>query len=988
MLPKSTDLSPILATLGEAKTKNMTLRSLLWLIASMAFLTCSSPAPDRTPVEMVNPFIGTGGHGHTYPGATAPFGLVQLSPDTRLEGWDGCSGYHYSDNAIYGFSHTHLSGTGVPDYCDVLLMPGTGEVRFHNGADGSPGYRSSFQKKNEQASPGFYSVFLDDPKVQVDLTATERVGVHRYVFQELDGQAHVLLDLTHRDRLLGDSLRVVSDTEIEGFRISDAWAREQHVYFVARFSKPFAGVKQDTLPKAAFLFDLQNGDTLLVKVGISAVDIEGARKNLDAEMPGWDFEATRRQTTEKWEKALAKVEIDADPVTRTNFYTALYHNYVVPNIFSDADGRYRGLDQQIHPSGEHSQYTVFSIWDTYRATHPLYTILEAGRTNDFIHSFLRHHEQGGELPVWELAGNETYCMIGYNSVSVIADAYLKGIRDYDAEKAMEAMVAISRQDKFGKKAYAEYGFIPSELEGESVSKTLEYAYDDWCIAQMAKAMGKEDIYAAYMRRAQSYKNIYDPETRFMRAKNRHRWAQPFDPSEVNFNYTEANAWQYSFYVPQDVDGWKDLLGGEGQLEAFLDELFSANSQTSGREQADITGLIGQYAHGNEPSHHMAYLYNYDGAPWKTQEKVWEIMNTLYHNAPDGLSGNEDCGQMSAWYVFSALGFYPVCPGSNEYALGVPKVRSATVHLENGKNFSVKVTGKAAGTPYVQAVRLNGEAYSKNYIRHEDITEGGTLEIEVGDVPNKVWGSKPEDRPLSRIGEHVITPLPALSSGKRSFDEQDTLALNCALKDAQLFYSLDGSEPSTLYEGPIPVFQTTRLKAKAVHPGSGPSQTIEAELVRRPRKVGIALAHTYGRQYSAGGDEALVDGLTGGPDFRTGEWQGYEGNDLDATLDLGEAVDVKEISIRFLQDENAWVFYPERVEFSASDDGKTWKELGAVETKTSPYDPGILIQAYSKSVKAKARYLRVRGVNRGVCPPGHKGEGGKAWIFADEIVLKF
>jgi hypothetical protein len=384
---------------------------------------------------------------------------------------------------------------------------------------------------------------------------------------------------------------------------------------------------------------------------------------------------------------------------------------------------------------------------------------------------------------------------------------------------------------------------------------------------------------------------------------------------------------------------------------------------------------------------MAYLYNYDGAPWKTQEKVWQIMNPLYHDAPDGLSGNEDCGQMSAWYVFSALGFYPVCPGSNEYAIGVPKVRSAVVHLENGKDFRIEVKGQAKDTPYIQAVRLNGEAWSKNYIRHEDILAGGVLEFEIGDQPNREWGSSPEDRPQSRIGEHLITPVPALSSGLRSFEETDTIALNCALPDAQIYYSLDGSEPGLLYEGSIPISETTRLKARAVHPDGEPSKTIEVELVKRVRNISIQLAHPYGRQYTAGGDKALVDGLTGGPDFRTGEWQGYESDDLDATLDLGEPVAVKEIAIRFLQDENAWIFYPERVEFSASADGQTWRDLGSVQTTVSPYEPGVLIQSYARPVNARVRYLRVRGVNRGVCPPGHKGEGGEAWIFADEIKIQ-
>ena len=953
-------------------------------------LNCSTPDVHVQHVDFVNPFIGTGGHGHTYPGATVPFGMVQLSPDTRLEGWDGCSGYHFSDTAIYGFSHTHLSGTGIPDYGDVLLMPGTGPVLFNNGADGQPGYRSSFRKETEHAEPGYYSVYLEDPKVQAGMTATERVGLHRYVFDQVENAAHILLDLTHRDRLLADSLRVVSDTEIEGFRVSTEWAREQHVYFVARFSRPFTEMVKDTLPKAAFLFDLKSGDTLLVKVGISAVDIEGARKNLDAELPGWDFEATRLQASEKWEAQLAKVDVQGGPKVKRIFYTALYHNSIVPNLFSDVDGRYRGLDQRIHQA-DHPQYTVFSIWDTYRATHPLYTLLEEARTTDFIHAFLRHHKQGGELPMWELAGNETYCMIGYNSVSVIADAYLKGIRDFDAEKALEAMIAISNQDKFGKVPYLKYGFIPAEEEGESVSKTLEYAYDDWCIAQMAKAMGEEDIYAEYLRRAQSYKNLYDPETRFMRAKNRNRWAQPFDPSEVNFNYTEANAWQYSFYVPQDVEGWKELLGGEGALAAFLDDLFTANSETSGREQADITGLIGQYAHGNEPSHHMAYLYNYDGAPWKTQERVWEIMSNLYHNAPDGLSGNEDCGQMSAWYVFSALGFYPVCPGSGDYALGVPKVESATLHLENGNTFQVQVKGKAKETHYVQLVRLNGQPYSKTFIRHEDIVAGGVLEFEVGDEPNKAWGIDPADRPASRISEHLITPVPALASGLRSFDDMDTIRLNNALKDATIYYTLDGTEPSPesgkRYESPIPISETTTLKALAVHPVSGASKVITANLIKRPRKIGIVLAHPYGRQYTAGGDQALVDGLLGGRDFRTGEWQGFEAVDADATLNLGESVYVEEVSFRFLQDENAWIFFPLRVEFSVSNDGRTWRNLGAVETKISPYEPGVLIQSYTRPVKGQVRYIRAVGVNRGVCPPDHKGEGGKSWLFADEIEIK-
>jgi predicted alpha-1,2-mannosidase len=961
----------------------MAFRFFLLGTIALIFAGCIGVFPEPRLVQYVSPFVGTGGHGHTYPGATLPFGLVQLSPDTRLDGWDGCSGYHYTDDTIYGFSHTHLSGTGVSDYGDVLLMPGRGEILFNNGADGQPGYSSAFRKKSERAEPGYYTVYLEDPKVKVELTTTLRAGFHRYIYTKAD-TAHVVLDLAHRDQLLGDSLRVVSDTEVEGFRISSAWAKEQHVYFVIRFSKPFFEAVQDSLPKAAFRFDLSGHDTLLVKVGISAVDIEGARNNLDAEAPGWDFDAVRSEASDVWERQLSKVKIDAPHTEKRIFYTALYHNSVVPNIFSDADGRYRGLDMQIHDDGGRPQYTVFSLWDTYRATHPLYTILEQERTVDFIHSFLRHHEQGGELPVWELAGNETYCMIGYHAVSVIADAYLKGIRDFDAEKVMEAMLAISRQDKFGKKAYMEHGFVPAEAESESVSKTLEYAYNDWCIAQMAKEMGKQDIYAEYMARAQSYKNIFDPETRFMRAKNRHRWFQPFDPSEVNFNYTEANAWQYSLYVPHDVEGWRDLLGGEGQVAKFLDTLFSADSETTGREQADITGLIGQYAHGNEPSHHMAYLYVYDGQPWKTQERVWQIMNEMYHFAPDGLSGNEDCGQMSAWYVFSALGFYPVCPGSQDYVLGAPLVKSAELNLENGKVFRVKVKGKTRGVPYIQSVRLNGQPHGKAYITHADIMAGGEMEIEIGSQPNKQWGGPPS----SRIADYLIVPSPGIARGARSFEGEEAIALNCPLVGAAIYYSIDGTEPAVLYEGPFTISESVRLRAVAQHPQLGASRVVEADFVKRARKIGISLAEPYANQYTAGGDQALVDGLIGSADFRTGEWQGYHGVDLDASLDLGEEIFVKNISIRFLQDENAWIFFPLRVEFFISEDGENWNPMGIVETTTAPYEPGSLIKDYGRPVNAKTRYLRVRGANRGVCPPGHKGEGGKSWVFADEIVLEY
>ncbi|MBN2571646.1 MAG: GH92 family glycosyl hydrolase, partial [Ignavibacteriales bacterium] len=575
--------------------------------------------------DYVNPFLGTGGHGHTYPGASLPFGMIQLSPDTRLEGWDGCSGYHYSDSVIYGFTHTHLSGTGVLDYGDILLMPTIGKVNFGNGfvSGHKNGYSSKFSHNNERAKPGYYSVILDDYGINVELTVTERAGMHKYIFPKSDN-ANIILDLVHRDLVLDSYLEIYSSTEIGGYRISKEWAEEQHIYFVIQFSKPFSSylfedqsiiineVKSNNI-KCGFIFYTEDKEEILIKIGISSVSIEGARKNLLSEIPDWDFEKIVSEAENKWNDELDKIEIETNnEEDKTIFYTALYHTFLVPNIFCDVDGNYRGRDLKIHQTNNFGNYTVFSLWDTYRAVHPLFTLLQQKRTNDFVKTFISQFEQGGRLPIWELAANETFCMIGYHSIPVIVDAYIKGIRDYDVEKIYEAMIHSAEQIDFGVKFYKKYGYIPASEEAESVSKTLEYAYDDWCLAQLAKRLGKADDYKFYIQRAQYYKNIFDKTTGFMRAKMDARWFSPFDPLEVNYNYTEANSWQYSFYVPQDITGLLNIVGGKENFISKLDEMFTTESKTTGREQADITGLIGQYAHGNEPSHHIAYLYNFVG----------------------------------------------------------------------------------------------------------------------------------------------------------------------------------------------------------------------------------------------------------------------------------------------------------------------------------------------------------------------------------------
>lgn len=975
------------------------LRLCLLSFAVFGFLSsCTRPAlqPEADPIRFVNPFIGTGGHGHTYPGATTPFGMVQLSPDTRLEGWDGCSGYHYTDTIVYGFSHTHLSGTGVSDYGDVLLMPYTGPTRFHNGADGQPGYGSAFRKSTEKASPGYYAVQLADYNIQAELSATPRTGLHRYTFPAGD-TAGLLLDLVHRDEVTDAALWVRNDYEIEGYRISRAWAEEQHVYFSARFSRPMASFEIEGNPgvdslrgkhlKTAFRF-APSAEPLVIQVAISAVDAEGARNNLAAENASNDFDAALAQAQAAWNRQLQKVRVqmrsDAD---RTVFYSALYHASLQPNLFTDADGRYRGLDKNIHKAEDYTHYTVFSLWDTYRAAHPLYNIIEPERSRDFIRTFLSQYRQSGELPVWELAGNETYCMIGYHSVSVIADAWAKGIRDFDAGLALEAMQATAMQDKFGKKHYRAHGFVPAEMEAESVSKTLEYAYNDWCIAQMAKATGNLEAHEAYTRRAQSYQNLFDTSTGFFRARRNQSWIEPFDPAEVNYHFTEANAWHYGYYVPQDVEGWIELHGGRENAAQHIDALFAASSQTTGREQADITGLIGQYAHGNEPSHHIAYLYNFCAQPWKTQARVQEIMRSQYADAPDGLSGNEDCGQMSAWYIFSALGFYPVTPGSADYIIGSPLVEAAEIPLANGNTFRIAVRNGGPDAPYIQSARLNGRDYSRSYLRHEDLLAGGLLEFVMGAKPNAKWGAAPGDLPQSRIENNRLTPLPVVAKGNRAFFGQDTLVLAHPMPGAEIFYTLDGTDPGTgsaRYSQPIVIAADTELKAVARHPQLGMSRSITARFLRVPAERSIQLAHPYAPQYAASGPGALIDFLEGGNDYRTGEWQGFQGVNLDALVDLGAPQAVRRVRVRFLQDENSWIFMPLRVAFYSSPDGKSFKYLGEQTARTRPEDKGTIIEDFAVSSSTTARFIRVVGRNRGVCPPGHKGAGGQAWIFADEI----
>ncbi|RMA65751.1 GH92 family glycosyl hydrolase [Ulvibacter antarcticus] len=973
--------------------KNLSFLFFLFFVVSCSQKETLTPAKkDKSLTDYVNTFIGTGGHGHTYPGASMPFGMMQLSPDTRLDGWDGCSGYHYSDNYIYGFSHTHLSGTGVSDYGDILLMP-TNSVNFNNGANGKKGYGDYFTHDNETASPGFYKVHLDSTNIEVELTVTARAGMHKYSFPSSENQV-LILDLEHRDKLLDFNITQLSDTEISGHRFSEAWATNQKLFFYIQFSHPIKSPPESLYRnpdrrarKAAYTFNNPKNDPVYVSIGISAVDIDGAKKNLMAEIGTKTFDQLKLAAEASWETQLEKIVIESDNTDyKTNFYSALYHSMLAPNLYQDVDGRYRGMDLEIHQNDTFNYYTVFSLWDTYRAAHPLYTIIEQQRTNDFINTFLTKYDEGGIMPIWDLSANYTGCMIGYHAVPVIADAYAKGIRGYDAEKAFTAMKHSAIQDQLGLEAYKKYGYIPVEEESESVSKTLEYAYDDWTIAQMAKALGKTEDYKLFSERAQNYKNVFDPQTNFMRGRFRNTWFAPFDPYEVNFNYTEANAWQYSMYVPQDISGFMKMMGGKKVLERQLDTLFIAKAETSGRDQADITGLIGQYAHGNEPSHHMAYLYNFVNKPYKTQEKVHQILTELYKNAPDGISGNEDCGQMSAWYVLSSLGFYPVTPGSNQYIIGTPLFPKATINLENNQQFNIVANNISNENKYIESANLNGKELTRSFLYHNEIVDGGSLVFNMTNSPSS-WANKDKDVPVTEIVDHLITPAPFLAEGDVAFKNQTKIVLKVASEETKIYYNLNNSEYKE-YTEPLILSEETILKTYA-EKNDRKSSELSTQFYKIDPMLSISLETEYANQYNAGGNNALIDGIRGAKDFRTGAWQGYQDTDLIAMIDLGSVKSIESISVNFLQDQRSWIFYPTEVNCSFSEDNTNYTKLPTRKiASATPSEATEIKNIQFDTHSKKGRYIKIRAKNLGALPKWHLGApfNGTAWIFVDEIEI--
>ncbi len=736
------------------------------VLLSLACL--SAPLYSSGPIDSVDPLIGTGGHGHTFIGASVPFGAIQPGPNNIYKGWDWSSGYHYSDPIIKGFSHLHLSGTGCTDLGDILVMPNTGEIKTMQGSDNNPaqGYISLYDRRTQIARPNYYAVTLSDYNIKAELSASERVAIHRYTFPQKKG--HIIIDLENgnSDRATDTYITQIDNNTIGGYRHSSGWANDQRVFFVLTAEQSFDNLtlyhRDDKLAeskgkgpsmKAVISYDNLT-KPVIIKVGISPVSMENAKKNISDEMPGWNLESIAEQGAAKWNKELGTIVAESkSPEVKRIFYTALYHTMIAPVLFNDSNGQYRGTDKTVYDNPGFDNYSIFSLWDTYRAEHPLLTIIQPHRVNNMVQSMLKIYKQQGYLPVWHLLGNETWTMVGYHAVPVIADAYLKGYNGFDPEEAFEAVKTTAMNDRAGVKYIKEIGYIPAEKEGESVAKAMEYAIDDACIALMAKKMGKQTDYEYFTQRANAYTKYFDKETTFMRGiTSDGKWREPFDPiasKHRSDDYCEGNAWQYNWLVPQDPEGLISLFDSEEAFVNKLDKLFTMSSSLGQGASSDISGLIGQYAHGNEPSHHIAYLYAYAGQQWKTAQYVRRIMKELYKDTEDGLCGNEDCGQMSAWYVLSAMGFYQVHPASGIYVIGSPALDRAEIRIPGKPNtFTIIANNNSDSNIYINSIKYNGKPYGKSFITHDMILSGGILELEMSSTPNKAFAEKAVDRPYS------------------------------------------------------------------------------------------------------------------------------------------------------------------------------------------------------------------------------------------------
>ncbi len=935
--------------------------------------------------KYVNPFIGTGGTGHTFPGATTPFAMVQLSPDTRIDGsWEGCSGYHYNDSVIYGFSHTHLSGTGCSDYGDIAFMPYFSKNEIFESLK-TKDISSKFSHKNEKASAGYYSVLLDDIPVKVELTATTRTGFQRYTFNE-NGYGYIVLNLKHRDELLQGKIQKSKTNTYKGIRVSKAWAKRQELYYGFELNTEpideliLSGDNNDW--KLILKYKVIKGQQILIKTGISTVDADAALNNLAKENPSWGFEKIKQQANDAWEKELKKIEVSEakipSPLERVRerlytFYTAMYHCMIHPSIMNDVDGRYKGRDGKIHTAEGFNYYTVFSLWDTHRALHPLLNIIDKKRSHDFVITFLKQYEQSGRLPMWELWNNETDCMIGFHSVSVILDAYRKHvISKEELQQLWPAVKAEAMSNRFGLDKFREKGYLSVEDESESVSKTAEYSYDMWCVSEIASILNNFDDYIYFSKYIDSKLELFNVDNNFFQPKKNGNFISNFNPFEVNNNYTEANAWQYNFYSPQATFRYK-----------LIDSLFLVENKTQGRTQADITGLIGQYAHGNEPSHNYIYLLN----ETDRIKYLKYVYDNFYTNKPDGLIGNEDCGQMSAWYVMSALGFYQTCPGKPEYQKGLTIFDSSIIHLENKKN--VYLTDN-----YYKQIPLE--------FKHSFVFD---------------YKANADEINYSNSRFHLMSPI-IKSDFSKPFTDSLKVEINYSKvgidnppylsEKIKISYSINDSDFID-YDKPFYIKKNSVIKAYSWlwycgDTNNDPKSNLStAHFYKRPHNYSIQLNCKYNKQYTADGDDGIIDGQYGDKDFRKGGWQGYQAQDFEAIIDMKEKKEFAEISANFLQDTRSWILFPTKVEFYTSDDNVNYKLVQTDSNYIPANDYNVQTQKFvsfyeDRSLKIEppttkrermrsARYIKVKAYNYGKLPEWHAGKGDDAFIFIDEIEIK-
>lgn len=956
--------------------------------------------------KYLNPFIGTGGTGHTFPGATTPFAMVQLSPDTRIDGsWEGCSGYHYSDSIIYGFSHTHLSGTGCSDYGDIAFMPYFSKTDEFEKLK-TENIKSKFSHKNEKASAGYYSVVLDDIPVKVELTATTRTGFQRYTFLQ-DGYGYVVLNLKHRDELLEGKIQKSKSLTYTGVRISKAWAKRQELYYATEINvlepKGAFEVTGNLIneyfdnEKLVLCFKVVKGQIIEIKTGLSSCDENGAANNLENESKQ-SFIETHIKAVDSWEKELKKIEVqDAKQPKKTKeltdklttFYTAMYHCMIHPSIMNDVDGRYKGRDGKIHKAEGFNYYTVFSLWDTHRALHPLLNIIDKKRSHDFVITFLKQFEQSGRLPMWELWNNETDCMIGFHSVSVILDAYRKQVISKDElQQLWQAVKAEAMSNRFGLEKFREKGYLSVEDESESVSKTLEYSYDMWCVSEIAKQLDytNEEVFFGKFKNA--WQELYNTETGFIQPRKNGNWLQNFNPYEVNNNYTEANAWQYSFYHPHN----------NLHNEIMLDSLFKANPKTQGRTQADITGLIGQYAHGNEPSHNYIYLLNNENRIKYLQY----VYDNFYTNKPDGLIGNEDCGQMSAWYVMSALGFYQTCPGFQSYKIGLPMFKKT------------KVIGFDDNGMLMEKIVSNLPHKFKNLLFNRTAFWNDTMNILNDELPIQViFNNVPTTYIVNETGKEVEksnviiedifnkSPIVIPSTVKPFFDSCLIKIQALSFPQNTVYYAVNNSSFNK-YSYPFYISNSATVSAFCVE-GNIKSNLSIAHFYKRPHDHSIQLNCKYNKQYTADGDDGIIDGQYGDIDWKKGGWQGYQSQDFEAIIDMKEKKEFAEISANFLQDTRSWILFPTKVEFYISDDNINYK-LVQVDSNYIPANDykvqtqkfisfyvdrsiEILPPTQKREVFRNARYIKIKAYNYGKLPEWHAGKGDDAFIFIDEIEIK-